>query len=84
MCELGDMYFGHGYSTGIAKDNAEAVKWYRLGAEKGDARSQFKLGGMYQYGRGVAENPAEAMKWYHLAAEQGYGDARSALKRMGK
>lgn len=84
MCELGDMYFGHGYSTGIAKDNAEAVKWYRLGAEKGDARSQFKLGGMYQYGRGVAENPAEAMQWYHLAAEQGYGDARSALKRMGK
>ena len=35
------------------KDYKEAVKWFRLAAEQGDAFAQFKLGGMYLMGKGV-------------------------------
>ena len=30
---------------GVAQDLAEAVKWYRLAAEQGDARGQYALMG---------------------------------------
>ena len=29
---------------GVPQDYAEAVKWYRLAAEQGDARAQYNLG----------------------------------------
>ena len=49
----------------------EAVRWYRLAAEQGDATAQYNLGLMYATGEGVPEDHAEAAKWFRLAAEQG-------------
>ena len=34
------------------KDDAEAVRWYRLAVEQGDADAQFHLGFMYAIGLG--------------------------------
>ena len=59
----------------MSQDYAEAVRWYRLAADQGDARSQFSLGVMYAKGLGVPENDYEALRWFRRAAEQ--GDARS-------
>ena len=77
-------YLGVCYSFGygVAKDEAEAVKWYRKSAEQGDASAQYNLGVKYDNGRGVAKDEAEAVKWYRKAAEQGYADAQLNLGAM--
>ena len=60
---------------GVAEDDAEAVRWYRLAADQGLAIAQNNLGWMYDNGEGVAEDDAEAVRWYRLAADQGHADA---------
>ena len=66
--ELGFMY---GNGRGVAQDNAEAVRWYRLAAEQGDAVAQTNLGVMYSTGQGVQEDIVLAYMWYNLAVGQG-------------
>lgn len=38
---------------GVPQDYEEAVKWYRLAAEQGNADAQLSLGFMYDEGLGV-------------------------------
>ena len=64
---------------GVAKDDAEAVKWFRKAAEQGEAEAQNRLGLMYRSGKGVAKDEAEAAKWYRKAAEQGLVGAQINL-----
>ena len=64
------------------QDDAEAVQWYRRGADQGDAYAQFNLGNMYFEGRGVPQDDAEAVKWYRRAADQGNVDAQVNLGKM--
>jgi TPR repeat protein len=56
---------------GLSQDYAEALKWYRLAATQGDARSQSNLGIMYANGQGVPRDLSEALNWFRLAAAQG-------------
>ena len=67
---------------GIAKSDAEALKWYRLAAASNNARGQWLLGTMYEGAQGVAKDVAEAVKWYRLSANQGNGKGQTALGRM--
>ncbi len=60
---------------GCSQDYTEAMKWYRLAADQGDAWAQSNLGWMYRKGQGVPQDYAKAVKWYRLAADQ--GDARA-------
>jgi TPR repeat protein len=55
---------------GVAKDQGEAVKWYRKAAEQNYARAQYDLGLCYLDGKGVPKNQVEAVKWFRKAAEQ--------------
>ena len=55
----------------MAKDQVEAVKWYRKAAEHNDAEAQYNLGICYERGEGVAEDWVEVYKWLLLAARQG-------------
>ena len=64
---------------GIARDDEEAVKWYRQSAEQGDVLAQLMLGMCYGNGEGVAQDKAEAVKWFRLAAEQGLAIAQLML-----
>ena len=75
--ELGRAFFSG--TLGVAKDEAEAVKWFRKAAEQNVADAQFSLGVRYANGRGVAEDDAEAVKWFRKAAEQNYADAQYNL-----
>ena len=68
--------------VGVAEDDTEAVRWYRLAAEQGNARAQSSLGWMYANGEGVPEDDAEAARWYRLAAEQGDYSAQGNLARL--
>ncbi len=67
---------------GVPQDYKEAAKWYRLGAEQGDADAQNNLGAMYDHGQGVPQDDKEAVRWYRLAAEQGCADAQLNLGAM--
>ena len=72
-------FFGKDY---VAKDYAEALKWFRKAAGQGYGKAQFSLGFLYEHGHGVQESDAEAFKWYRKAAEQGYADAQYNLGNM--
>ena len=61
---------------GVTKDEVEAVKWYRKGAEQGSAQAQNNLGQSYRFGLGTAVDRSEAVKWYRKAAMQGLPEAQ--------
>jgi TPR repeat protein len=76
---LGLMYMN---GRGVAQNNSEAVKWYRLAAEQGKVGVQWLLGWMYEDGIFVAQNYQESLRWYRLAADQGDSDSYLALGIM--
>ncbi|SCY43233.1 Sel1 repeat-containing protein, partial [Legionella israelensis DSM 19235] len=76
---LGYVY-DHG--IGVKQDTEEAVHWYRMAAEQGNATAQNNLGFAYEYGEGVDKDEKEAVRWYRMAAEQGNAAALDNLKRM--
>ena len=69
----GQFKLGYRYHVGlgVAKDESEAVLWYRKAADQGHVGAQVSLGNMYTSGDGVPEDDREAVKWYRAAAEQG-------------
>jgi len=69
----------YSFGTGVAKDEVEAVKWYRKSAEQGVATAQYNLGTRYASGTGVAKDEVEAVKWFRKSAEQGYAVAQYHL-----
>ena len=72
------------YATGrgVARNDAEAVRWLTLAAGNGLAEAQGDLGFMYLNGRGVARDDAEAVRWIRPAADQGYGPAQRYLAML--
>ena len=74
--ELG-LRYKHG--EGVAKDQVEAMKWYRKAAEQNYALAQNSLGVCYEQGEGVQKDPVEAVKWYRKAAEQNLAPAQFNL-----
>ena len=54
----------------------------RTNAEKGDAKSQFALGRIFDVGRGVKQDYAEAFRWYLKAAEQEHPLAQHMVGEM--
>jgi len=74
-----DLGFVYREGKGVAQDYAEAAKWWRKAAEKGDAPAQSELGLAYYHGRGVTVDYSEAVKWYRKAIEQGNAVAMNNL-----
>ncbi len=64
--ELGLRYF-----VGVEQDYEEAIDWFTIAAENGDANAQNMLGMCYCNGYGVVYDYEEAVKWYKKAADQG-------------
>ena len=61
---------------------AEAVKGFKLLAEKGDPRGEYGLAIMYDLGEGVPQSSKKAFEYYRAAAEQGFADAQNNLGVM--
>ena len=65
------------HDTGVyahIQDYREAVKWMHLvhlAVERGHARAQSDLGGMYLHGVGAPQNFIKAHVWLCLATAQG-------------
>jgi TPR repeat protein len=64
---------------GAERNEAEAVKWYRLAAEQGLVLAQNNLADTYFLGLGVPQDFGEALKWYHLAADQSSSYAENVI-----
>ena len=75
---------GYAYSLGegVEKDKAEAIRWYRLAADRGYAKAQYNLGCAHWNGEGVEEDKAEAIKWFRRAAQQGYEKSIKFLSNL--
>ncbi len=76
---------GYLYEDGlvVAKNDTEAVRWYRLAADQGYAGAQTNLGVMYANGTGVEQDLEKAVHWLRLAAEQGDRIAQENLVTLG-
>lgn len=61
---------------GVAKDEAEAVRLLKDGAERGDKECQNHLGWCYETGSAIETNWKTAYRWYMSAAQQGYSLAQ--------
>ena len=55
---------------GVAKDEMQAAKWYRLAAEQDLAAAQNAWGWMNGEGKGVQRDLVTAYMWLNLAATQ--------------
>jgi TPR repeat protein len=77
---LGELYVE---GRGVQQNDVEAIRWFRVAAEQGDAYAQCGLGTeMYVGGHGVEPDYSEALKWYRKSAEQGYPYAQFMLGEM--
>lgn len=69
---IGEMYE---FGQGVARNNDEALKWYRLAADQNVVAAWHNLGRSYNFGTGVEQDYAKAEEWYRKAAEKGHMDA---------
>ena len=67
---------------GTFENNTEALRWYRIAAERGDADSQWNLALMYEDGEGTPADTSEAQKWFELAAKNGVEEADQKLLKL--
>lgn len=65
--------------NGVARDPAEAIRWYREAAAKGHGGAEQALAEAYLRGRGVERNPAEAERLLREGARRGAREARWEL-----
>jgi TPR repeat protein len=65
---------------GVPLDEREALRLFRLAADKGWAEAQAAVGYVYFNGlAGVPQSYDEAFTWYYRAAAQGHAPAQSEL-----
>jgi hypothetical protein len=78
---LATMYRNRRVGNG-ARNDSEAVKWYRAAAEQGLARAQNWLAMYYDNGFGVPQDYSEAARLYQATATQGLNAAQYNLGNM--
>jgi len=63
-------------------DNATALQYYLLAADKGDANAEYMVGFYYKTGKLVEKNTTMALIWYKKAADRGVAEAQKAIGKM--
>ena len=74
--------FLYANGLGVAKDMAQAEKWYRRAADRHDARAQNALGVIYASGMAGQPDFVRAAYWYGRAAAQGSARAQYSLGQL--
>jgi len=77
MFRLGRLYAG---GIGVARDEAEAVRWYRMSASAGNLNATTALAMALIEGRGTNKDEPEGLRLLRAAAEK---DDPEALHRLG-
>lgn len=70
--QLAEMYLK---GVGGEKNERQAVRWFKLAANKGHAPAQAAFGRLLFEGVGVARDPTKGLMWLDLAAQTSGGDA---------
>ncbi len=55
------------YGQGVPQDDAEAVKWYEMAANRGSAKGQYQAGAVYARSAQI-KDPVQGYKWLTIAA----------------
>jgi TPR repeat protein len=63
---------------------SEAVKYYKMPADQGNANVQFNYGRCFENGKGVAKDWNGAVKYYKMSMDQGHAEARETYDRCMK
>jgi len=61
--------------TGVEKDLAKAVDWYRKAAAQGHGTAMIQMGHHHEAGSGVEKNIATAAEWFEKARSTPQGTA---------
>jgi uncharacterized protein len=77
MFRLGRLYAN---GIGVARDDVEAVRWYRMGASAGNLNATTALALALIEGRGATKDEQEGLRLLRAAAEK---DNHEALHRLG-
>lgn len=56
------------YGQGVPQDDAEAVRWYEMAANKGSAKAQYQTGAAYARSPQI-KDPVQGYKWLTIAAK---------------
>ncbi len=67
---------------GVAKDEVEAVRWFKNAAESGHGSGMFNFGLALSEGRGVEKDEVEAVRWFRRSAEAGDALGKGSLGTM--
>lgn len=65
--------------SGVKKDLAQAIRWYRKSAEQGDVDGQSALANLYFEGPMEVRDLAQGVHWLRKAAEQGGSGSQRLL-----
>lgn len=79
MTLMGELYKD---GLGVKKDPAEAVRWYKLAADRGDPQAQFALAAATLRGEGAPQDKAAAKALLLKAAAKGHAGAMYNLGVM--
>jgi TPR repeat protein len=72
----------YGQGLGVARDDAEAARLYRMAADHGHGGAAFKVAEGYEYGIGLEKSRKQARHWYEVAAGRGHFHAAGKLKQF--
>lgn len=75
--------YRYAYGIGFERDEAEAMKWYKMSVEGGSTRALYNLGWYYAYGVGVEKDENVAIEYWKKAAAAGDENAKESLKLRG-
>ena len=64
------------------KDYTDAMKYYLMAANQGDASAQYNVAWLYDNGDGVTQDYGQALQWYLKSANQGDRDAQNNLGEL--
>ena len=91
---MGEYYFGflsencYDSEKNLTKDcvvnTKEALKWYKIGADKGVDGSASDIATLYQYGYGVKKDLIEEKKWLETSLKQGADSGQRRLNEINK
>jgi TPR repeat protein/tRNA A-37 threonylcarbamoyl transferase component Bud32 len=79
MFRLGRMYSS---ALGVARDDAEAARWFRKAADAGNANAKAALASALLDGRGVAADRTEAVRLLRAAAADNHPESMNRLAHL--
>ena len=80
---IGGIGYFHANGIAVERDSQEAIKWFRMGAEVGSAKSQLNLGRCLLEVRPQESNVIhEGLDWIRKAADQGLAEAALSYGRF--